>query len=50
MSIFKKLVKGSGQSQSMISGGTSNSMMTHEEKSKSAWLEEQIKHCNNYIQ
>jgi hypothetical protein len=47
MSIFKKFVKGTNNSSS----GTSNpSIHTNEEKSKTARLEDQIKHLNNYIQ
>jgi hypothetical protein len=47
MSLFRKLVKGSGQNNS---GSTTGTLSTTEEKSKNSRLEEQIKHLNNYIQ
>lgn len=47
MSLFRKLVKGSGTNNSGQTVGTQN---TTEEKSKTSRLEEQIKHLNNYIQ
>ncbi|CDW87361.1 UNKNOWN [Stylonychia lemnae] len=46
MSLFKKFVKSNNQ---QTSSNSNSSIHTNEEKSKTAKLEDQIKHLNNYI-
>lgn len=47
MSIFKKFVKSNNNPSS---GSSTQSIHTNEEKTKTARLEDQIKHLNSYIQ